>query len=160
MSIGVYPGTFDPFTNGHRDLVDRALCSVFSELHICIVSNPNKNTLFTKEERLELTKSSIKGIKKVKVHSFDGLLVDFAVSLGATAILRGLRAVSDFEYEFQMASMNRQLNNKLESVFLTPSDQYAFISSSLVKEVVMLGGDISKYVCPKVQESLQKKFTK
>ncbi len=159
MSIGVYPGTFDPFTNGHRDLVERALRSVFNELHICIVSNPNKNTLFTKEERLELTKSSIEGIKKVEVHSFDGLLVDFAANLGATAILRGLRAVSDFEYEFQMASMNRQLNNKLESVFLTPSDQYAFISSSLVKEVAMLGGDISKYVCPEVQESLHKKFT-
>ena len=159
MTIAVYPGTFDPFTNGHKDLVIRAISSVFSELHVCVVGKSSKDILFDVDQRVDMVKDSLQGIKNVHVRKFEGLLVDYAESVNAKAILRGLRAVSDFEYEFQMASMNRQLNVNLESVFLTPSEKYAFISSSLVKEVSKLGGDVSAYVSKSVLTKLQHQFS-
>jgi len=159
MTIAVYPGTFDPFTNGHKDLVIRAINSVFSELHVCVVGESSKDILFDVDQRVDMVKDSLQGIKNVHVNKFEGLLVDYAESVNAKAILRGLRAVSDFEYEFQMASMNRQLNVNLESDFLTPSEKYAFISSSLVKEVSKLGGDVSAYVSKSVLTKLQHKFS-
>ena len=159
MTIAVYPGTFDPFTNGHKDLVIRAISSVFSELHVCVVGESSKDILFDVDQRVDMVKDSLQGIKNVHVRKFEGLLVDYAESVNAKAILRGLRAVSDFEYEFQMASMNRQLNVNLESVFLTPSEKYAFISSSLVKEVSKLGGDVSAYVSKSVLTKLQHQFS-
>ena len=159
MTIAVYPGTFDPFTNGHKDLVIRAINSVFSELHVCVVGKSSKDILFDVDQRVDMVKDSLQGIKNVHVNKFEGLLVDYAESVNAKAILRGLRAVSDFEYEFQMASMNRQLNVNLESVFLTPSEKYAFISSSLVKEVSKLGGDVSAYVSKSVLTKLQHQFS-
>ena len=159
MTIAVYPGTFDPFTNGHKDLVIRAINSVFSELHVCVVGESSKDILFDVDQRVDMVKDSLQGIKNVHVINFEGLLVHYAESVNAKAILRGLRAVSDFEYEFQMASMNRQLNVNLESVFLTPSEKYAFISSSLVKEVSKLGGDVSAYVSKSVLTKLQHQFS-
>ena len=159
MTIAVYPGTFDPFTNGHKDLVIRAINSVFSELHVCVVGKSSKDILFDVDQRVDMVKDSLQGIENVHVSKFEGLLVDYAESVNAKAILRGLRAVSDFEYEFQMASMNRQLNVNLESVFLTPSEKYAFISSSLVKEVSKLGGDVSAYVSKSVLTKLQHQFS-
>ena len=134
MNIAVYPGTFDPFTNGHRDLVQRAASNIFDKVYICVVENSNKNTVFSLEERVVLAKKSLENIKNIEVIPFSGLLVDFATKLNAKVILRGLRVVSDFEYEFQMSSMNKKLNNNIESIFLTPSESYAFLSSSLVKE--------------------------
>ena len=133
MTIAVYPGTFDPFTNGHKDLVIRAINSVFSELHVCVVGESSKDILFDVDQRVDMVKDSLQGIKNVHV--------------------------SKFEYEFQMASMNRQLNVNLESVFLTPSEKYAFISSSLVKEVSKLGGDVSAYVSKSVLTKLQHQFS-
>ena len=159
MTIAVYPGTFDPFTNGHKDLVIRAINSVFSELHVCVVGESSKDILCDVDQRVDMVKDSLHGIKNVHVSKFEGLFVDYAESVNAKAILRGLRAVSDFEYEFQMASMNRQLNVNLESVFLTPSEKYAFISSSLVKEVSKLGGDVSAYVSKSVLTKLQHQFS-
>ena len=133
MNIAVYPGTFDPFTNGHRDLVQRAASNIFDKVYICVVENSNKNTVFSLEERVVLAKKSLENIKNIEVIPFSGLLVDFATKLNAKVILRGLRVVSDFEYEFQMSSMNKKLNNNIESIFLTPSESYAFLSSSLGK---------------------------
>lgn len=158
MTIAVYPGTFDPFTNGHRDLVQRAVSNIFEKVYVCVVEKSNKETIFTASERISLAKKSLEGIKNVEVIGFDGLLVDFAEKLKAKAILRGLRVVSDFEYEFQMSSMNKKLNSKIESVFLTPSESYAFLSSSLVKEIARFGGDISAFVNKDVTEALQSKY--
>ena len=158
MNIAVYPGTFDPFTNGHRDLVQRAASNIFDKVYICVVENSNKNTVFSLEERVVLAKKSLENIKNIEVIPFGGLLVDFATKLNAKVILRGLRVVSDFEYEFQMSSMNKKLNNNIESIFLTPSESYAFLSSSLVKEIAQLGGDVSTFVNEDVKKALERKY--
>mgnify|MGYP000723466485 FL=1 len=158
MNIAVYPGTFDPFTNGHRDLVQRAATNIFDKVYICVVENSNKNTVFSLEERVDLAKKSLENIENIEVIPFSGLLVDFATKLNAKVILRGLRVVSDFEYEFQMSSMNKKLNNNIESIFLTPSESYAFLSSSLVKEIAQLGGDVSTFVNRDVKIALEKKY--
>jgi pantetheine-phosphate adenylyltransferase len=158
MNIAVYPGTFDPFTNGHRDLVQRAASNIFDKVYICVVENSNKNTVFSLEERVVLAKKSLENIKNIEVIPFSGLLVDFATKLNAKVILRGLRVVSDFEYEFQMSSMNKKLNNNIESIFLTPSESYAFLSSSLVKEIAQLGGDVSTFVNEDVKKALERKY--
>jgi|TARA_B100000768_G_scaffold45119_1_gene43943 pantetheine-phosphate adenylyltransferase len=158
MNIAVYPGTFDPFTNGHRDLVQRAASNIFDKVYICVVENSNKNTVFSLEERVVLAKKSLENIKNIEVIPFSGLLVDFATKLNAKVILRGLRVVSDFEYEFQMSSMNKKLNNNIESIFLTPSESYAFLSSSLVKEIAQLGGDVSTFVNEDVKTALERKY--
>jgi len=160
MNIAVYPGTFDPFTNGHKDLVQRAATNVFDKVYICVAAHSNKDTVFSLSERIELTRKSLINVDNVEVCGFDGLLVNFAQTLNAKVILRGLRVVSDFEYEFQMSSMNKKLNNDIESIFLTPSESYAFLSSSLVKEIAKLGGDISPFVSQDVKNALEKKYKK
>ena len=160
MNIAVYPGTFDPFTNGHKDLVQRAATNIFDKVYVCVAAHSNKDTVFSLSERIDLTKKALMNINKVEVCSFDGLLVNFAQKLNAKVILRGLRVVSDFEYEFQMSSMNKKLNNDIESIFLTPSESYAFLSSSLVKEIAKLGGDISPFVSQDVKMALEKKYKK
>ena len=158
MNIAVYPGTFDPFTNGHRDLVQRAASNIFDKVYICVAENSRKDTLFSLDERIELAKRSLSEIENIEVIGFNGLLVDFAKELKAKVILRGLRVVSDFEYEFQMSSMNKKLNNGIESIFLTPSESYAFLSSPLVKEIAELGGDVSEFVSKEVKEAIQRKY--
>jgi pantetheine-phosphate adenylyltransferase len=158
MSIAVYPGTFDPFTNGHKDLVQRAASNIFDKIYICVAENAKKDALFSMPERIDLAKKSLADIKNIEVIGFSGLLVDFAKELDAKVILRGLRVVSDFEYEFQMSSMNKKLNENIESIFITPSESYAFLSSTLVKEIAELGGDISGFVSPEVKEALQEKY--
>ena len=158
MNIAVYPGTFDPFTNGHKDLVQRAASNIFDKIYICVAENAKKDALFSMPERIDLAKKSLADIKNIEVIGFSGLLVDFAKELDAKVILRGLRVVSDFEYEFQMSSMNKKLNENIESIFLTPSESYAFLSSTLVKEIAELGGDISGFVSPEVKEALKEKY--
>ena len=154
MKTAIYPGTFDPITHGHTDLVQRA-ARLFDRVIVAIAANPGKTPAFPLARREELARTALGGIARVEVCSFDSLLVDFAARHGANVILRGLRAVSDFEYEFQLASMNRQLAPAVETVFLTPSEQYAFVSSSLVREVAMLGGDVSHFVHPAVMAALR-----
>ena len=152
----IYPGTFDPITNGHIDLVTRA-SKMFDEVVVAIAIGHHKNPVFTLEERVELAKESLKHLPNVEFVGFDGLLVNFFREQNATAVLRGLRAVSDFEYEFQLANMNRQLDSKFEAVFLTPSEQYSFISSTLVREIARLKGDVTKFVPPAVVEAFDRK---
>lgn len=155
MSItAVYPGTFDPITNGHFDLIERA-SHFYDRLIIAVADNRNKNSLFSLERRVELAKMVVKDMPNVEVIGFSGLLVDFVQSVGGNVLLRGLRAVSDFEYEFQLASMNRKLAPEIETMFMTPAEQYAFISSSLVREISALGGDVSEFVHPEVAQALQ-----
>ena len=156
----IYPGTFDPITNGHADLVERG-ARMFDKLIVGVAGNtsPGKRPLFPLEERVALARSVLAGIQGVEVCGFDSLLVNFARNMGATVIVRGLRAVSDFEYEFQLASMNRRLQSEIETIFLTPAEQYAFLSSSLAKEVARLGGDVSAFVHPRVQAALERKFS-
>lgn len=151
--VALYPGTFDPITNGHIDLVQRA-AKLFDSVIVAIASSSKKNPKFTLEKRIELAEKVLSDCPNVSVKGFDVLLIDFAHQQNATVLIRGLRAVSDFEYEFQLASMNRNLAPDLESVFLMPADEYSFISSSLVKEVAALGGDVSKFVHPLVYEAL------
>jgi len=151
--VALYPGTFDPITNGHIDLVQRA-AKLFDSVIVAIASSSKKNPKFTLEKRIELAEKVLSDCPNVSVKGFDILLIDFAHQQNATVLIRGLRAVSDFEYEFQLASMNRNLAPDLESVFLMPADEYSFISSSLVKEVAALGGDVSKFVHPLVYEAL------
>ncbi len=154
----IYPGTFDPITFGHIDLAHRAL-RLFDRVIVAIGTDSAKRPTFTVEERVRMARLALADTDdRIEVASFDGLLVDFARAKEAQAILRGLRAVSDFEYEFQLASMNRQLAPDLESIFLTPAKEYAFVSSSLVKEVAMLGGDIAHFVPEKIQETLIRKL--
>jgi len=154
--IALYPGTFDPITNGHIDLVERA-AKLFDKVIVSIASNSKKNPLFTLDERISLAAEVLSNCPNVTVKGFDVLLIDFAKQEKASILIRGLRAVSDFEYEFQLASMNRNLAPDIESVFLMPADEYSFISSSLVKEVGALGGDISKFVHPVVGKALKAK---
>ena len=155
--IAVYPGTFDPITTGHTDLIKRA-ARFYDRLVIAVADNRNKNTLFNLEERLALVEKVLVDFDNVEVCGFNTLLVDFVHEVGGNVLLRGLRAVSDFEYEFQLASMNRKLAPEIETMFMTPAEQYAFISSSLVKEVSALGGDVSEFVHPLVANALKKKL--
>lgn len=155
----IYPGTFDPITNGHADLIERA-SKLFSSVTVCIASNPSKKPLFTLEERIALIEQVTLDLENVTVIGFKGLLADFADTLDAKILIRGLRAVSDFEYEFQLANMNRRLNPKLESVFLTPAEENSFISSTLVKEVAMHRGNVDGFCHPVVQQALLEKFHK
>ncbi len=157
-TIAVYPGTFDPITNGHTDLIHRA-ARMFDRVIVAIAHNPEKSPLFTVEERIELARGALLDVERVEIVGFSGLLIDFARQCNASIVLRGLRAVSDFEYEFQLASMNRKLDSEIETVFLTPSENYTFISASLVKEVARYGGDVSKFVHPGVHTALVKKFS-
>lgn len=157
MRIAIYPGTFDPLTNGHLDLVKRGV-RIFDEVIIAVAPNPKKQPLFTLDERLRLIRDSIMDIKNVRVEAFNGLLVDYVESRKAVAIIRGLRAVSDFEYELQIALMNRRLNPKVETVFMMPSEEYSFLTSSLVKEVSSFGGSVKGLVPEVVESALQEKF--
>ena len=156
QKIAVYPGTFDPITHGHTDLVRRAM-NVFDHVIVGIAASPSKQPMFDIDERVAMAQQVLADYQQVEVCGFSGLLVDFAKSKSAVAVIRGLRAMSDFEYEFQLASMNRHLDPQLESIFLTPADKFSFISSSLVREVAMLGGDISDFVHPSVEQALQQK---
>ena len=153
----IYPGTFDPVTNGHADLVQRALRR-FDRVIIAVAGSTGKSTCFTLEERVSLARTALAPLDRLEVVGFDGLLVKFAQDQGAGVILRGLRAVSDFEYEFQLASMNRKLAPDVETMFLTPDEGYSFISSSLVREIAALGGDVRAFVHPAVQTALKERF--
>jgi pantetheine-phosphate adenylyltransferase len=163
--VGVYPGTFDPITNGHTDIILRAT-KIVDRLVIGVAKNIGKGPLFTTEERVAIVKEEIAHInggdvqKRIEVKPFDNLLMHFAVEQGAAVILRGLRAVSDFEYEFQMAGMNSRLNATVETVFLMSADRYQFISSRFVKEIGQLGGDVTPFVSARVAERIRKKFAK
>lgn len=158
MSLAVvYPGTFDPITNGHTDLVRRG-SRVFSRIIVGIASDTTKRTTFSLEERVVLAQEALSDVPGVIVTGFSGLLVNFVRTHNASLILRGLRAVSDFEHEFQLSSMNRKLDPDIESIFLTPDEAYGFISSSLVKEIARLGGDVSDFVSPSVQKALITRF--
>lgn len=153
----LFPGTFDPITRGHLDLVQRARV-LFDKVVVAVATRSDKQPLFSQQERVELTKMTTANMEGVEVIGLSGLLVDCVREQGACAILRGLRAVSDFEYEFQMASMNRHLDPKVETVFLTPSEHYTFTSASLIREIAMLGGDISEFVHPGVMVAIQEKL--
>lgn len=158
MRTVVYPGTFDPITNGHIDLVERA-CRLFNKVIVAVAASSRKNPLFSLEERVELAQETLAHLPNVEVCGFDILLVEFVRQKNAQAVLRGLRAVSDFEYEFQLANMNRALEPSMESIFLTPAEHLSYISSSIVREIAMLGGDVSKFVAPAVESALVKKFS-
>ncbi|ACV27641.1 pantetheine-phosphate adenylyltransferase [Kangiella koreensis] len=153
----LYPGTFDPITKGHMDLVNRA-CRLFDKVIIAIAHSPSKKPLFSLDERVDMVRMIFADNPQVEVLGFRGLLANFAKENSAIAILRGIRAVSDFEFEFQLANMNRHLDPDLESIFLTPSEKYSYISSSLVREVASLGGDISAFVDERVEQALLDKF--
>jgi pantetheine-phosphate adenylyltransferase len=155
--VAVCPGSFDPITLGHLDIITRA-AKVFDELYVVVLNNSSKQPLFSVEERIELIEQVTKSIPNVKVDSFQGLLVDYAESVNADAIIRGLRAVSDFEYEMQITSMNRVLSDKIETFFIMTNNQYSFLSSSIVKEVAKYDGNISELVPPEVEEALLEKF--
>ncbi len=155
--IALYPGTFDPITNGHTDLVRRA-AQLFDEVVVAVAANPQKKSLFNHDERIELARAVLADVKGVRVVGFNNLLVDFVRSQGGRVILRGLRAVSDFEFEFQLAGMNRRLAPEIETVFMTPSEQETFISASLIKEIAALGGDVAGFVDARVAAALTAKM--
>ena len=155
--IAVYPGTFDPITCGHQDLIRRA-CRLCDRVIVAVAANPKKAPLFDLEERVALARESLQGLAEVEVMGFNSLLADFCQQQQANVILRGLRAVSDFEYEFQLAGMNRRIAPSIETLFLTPAEEYTFISSSLVKEVAELGGDVSEFVAPHVKAALHNRL--
>jgi pantetheine-phosphate adenylyltransferase len=155
----MYPGTFDPITRGHEDLVRRCV-RLFDEVVVAIASNPKKTPLFSLDERVELAKEVLRDLPEVSVMGYTGLTVEFARAHGFKAIVRGLRAISDFEYEFQLAMMNRHLIDGVETIFLTPSEHHTFISSSLVREIAEFGGDVSAFVHPEVSERLKQKLRK
>jgi len=157
-NIAIYPGTFDPITNGHADLVKRG-ADIFDELVVAIADSRRKGPLFSLDERIAMASEILSPMSNVRVVGFDILLADFATEINANVILRGLRAVSDFEYEFQLASMNRHLIPNIETMFLTPAEQFSFISSSLIKEIAMLDGDVSQFAHPIVQQALKQKFS-
>ena len=152
----VYPGTFDPITNGHQDLVRRA-ASIFDRVIVAIAANPNKAPMFTLETRVDLARRVLGDLSNVDVVGYSGLTVEFARERGASVIIRGLRAVSDFEFEFQLANMSRHLERDIETVFLTPQEQFTFISSTLVREIAVLGGNVSEFVHPIVEAELKKR---
>jgi pantetheine-phosphate adenylyltransferase len=149
----MYPGTFDPITLGHEDLVRRA-CRLFDKVVVAIAANPSKEPMFTLDERVALARTALADFKNVEVTGYEGLTVDFALEHDLQVIVRGLRAISDFEYEFQLANMNRHLTDEVETAFLTPTETYTYISSSLVREICTLGGDISEFVSPGVKTAL------
>ena len=157
MATVVYPGSFDPITNGHADLIQRA-ARLFGQVIVGVARNINKQPLFSLEERIDLVRAAIGDLPNVRVMPIDGLLVDFVTGQRAQVILRGLRAVSDFEYEFQLATMNRHLRPQVETIFLTPAEQHSFISSSLVKEVARFGGDVSVFLHPHVAAALRERI--
>jgi len=157
MKTIVYPGTFDPITNGHIDLVERA-ARLFDKVVIGIASSQRKSPLFSIDERIQLASDALAHVPNIEIRGFDYLLVNFVNECGADAIMRGLRAVSDFEYEFQLANMNRALSPEVESIFLTPAERFSYISSSLVREISSLDGDVSKFVPTNVVEALSNKF--
>ncbi|NLJ80595.1 MAG: pantetheine-phosphate adenylyltransferase [Firmicutes bacterium] len=157
MKIAICPGTFDPVTYGHLDIIKRS-SSLFDHAYICVLQNPSKIPFFTVEERLEMLSLETKQIANVSVETFSGLAVEYAKQKGAIAIVRGLRAITDFDFEFKLASMNHSLASSIETIFMMTSSEYSFISSSAVKEVASLGGDISKWVSPAVAELLYAKF--
>jgi len=160
MSVSaLYPGTFDPPTNGHVDLIQRG-SKLFEHLSVGILINPVKNPLFTVEERVEMLKEATSALGNVSIATFDGLMVEFARRQGATAVLRGIRAISDYEHEFQMALMNRRLAPEVETVFLQPAGRYSFVSSRMVKEVFSFGGDVSGLVPPNVLKRLRARISK
>ena len=152
----VYPGTFDPITNGHQDLVRRA-ASIFERVIVAIAANPNKAPMSSLDMRVDLARRVLSDLPNVQVLGYSGLTVEFARKQGARVIVRGLRAVSDFEFEFQLANMSRHLERDIETVFLTPQEQFTFISSTLVREIAVLGGDVSEFVHPIVEEELKKR---
>lgn len=154
--IAVYPGTFDPMTLGHEDVVRRAT-QLFGRVIVAVAAGHHKKALFSLAERMEMAKAAVAKFPQVEVDSYSGLLRDFAVARNAKAVVRGLRAVTDFDYEFQLAGMNRTLMPDVETVFLTPSDKYQFVSSTFVREIAMLGGEVNKFVSPSVLEKLQAK---
>jgi len=154
--IAVYPGTFDPMTLGHEDVVRRAT-QLFDRVIVAVAAGHHKKAMFSLEERIDMVREAVKAYPQVQVESFAGLLRDFVVSRGAKAMVRGLRAVTDFDYEFQLAGMNRSLMPNVETVFLTPSDKYQFISSTFVREIASLGGEVDKFVSPVVNQRLIEK---
>jgi pantetheine-phosphate adenylyltransferase len=154
--IAVYPGTFDPMTLGHEDVVRRAT-QLFDSVIVAVAAGHHKKAMFTLQERIEMARTVVQEYPQVKVESFSGLLRDFVVARGGKAMVRGLRAVTDFDYEFQLAGMNRSLMPEVETVFLTPSDKYQFISSTFVREIAVLGGEVDKFVSPTVQLRLMEK---
>ena len=155
----IYPGSFDPVTNGHLDVIDRAR-RLFDEVIVAVAHNDQKQPLFTLEERLEFLRGTLGGLENVEIAPLNGLLVDFAVARSATAVIRGLRAVSDFEFEFQMALMNRKLEATVETIFLMPKEEYTYLSSRIVKEIARLGGDVSALVPPPVERRLHERFAR
>lgn len=156
--LAVYPGTFDPVTFGHTDLVGRA-ARVFDQVVVAIAESPHKKPLFSLDERIAMARRAMSDHHNVEVLGFDNLLMDFVKSINAKVIVRGLRAVSDFEYEFQLASMNRHLESTVETLFMTPDEDFSFISSSLVKEIARLGGKVSEFVGPEVEAALRARFS-
>jgi len=155
VNKAIYPGTFDPITRGHEDLVLRA-ASLFDHVVLAIADSPSKRPFFSLEERVQMARDALTGHPNIEVTGFSGLLMDFLRSQGARIILRGLRAVSDFEYEFQMAGMNRKLYPDVETIFLTPGEQYMFISATMVREIAALGGDVSHFVNPVILSRLRR----
>ncbi len=159
MNIAVYPGSFDPITCGHLDIIKRS-ASLFDEVVIAVLHNSSKTPLFTAEERVELIKKATKDIPNCRAVKFDGLLVDFVKNLGAKVVIKGLRAISDFEYEFQMALLNKNLNPDIETLFMVTNANYSYISSSIVKEIANLGGDFGDLVPSEIFEDIKRKIEK
>tara|TARA_R110002050_G_scaffold9504_1_gene33067 strand:- start:209381 stop:209860 length:480 start_codon:yes stop_codon:yes gene_type:complete len=157
ITTAIYPGTFDPITNGHIDLVMRA-SKLFDKVIVAVAINPGKKPAFSLEERVDLAKQTLAGLDNVEVCGFEGLLINVANQKQAKVIIRGLRAVSDFEHEFQLAGMNRRMRPEIETLFLTPAEQFTYISSSLVREIAALGGDVSEFVAPCVMAALKAKL--
>jgi len=157
-SIAVYPGTFDPVTNGHIDIIKRA-SRIYQKVIVAVAFNSGKETLFTVDERKEMLRGSLKGIKNILVDSFEGLVVDYVKSVGSSVMIRGLRMISDFEYEFQMALTNRKLSNDVETVFMMPHESYSYISSRLIKEAASLGADVNAFVPKKVGRVLRERLS-
>jgi len=157
MRTAIYPGSFDPLTNGHLDVIQRA-AKLFDRVVVAVAKNADKRPLFTLEERLALVRHAVRHLPGVEADAFDGLLIDYVLRRKAQAIVRGLRAVSDFEFEFQLALMNRKLNENIETIFMMPKDTYTFLSSRIVKEIARLNGDVSPFVSAHVEAALKKKF--
>lgn len=159
MRTAVYPGTFDPVTNGHIDIIERAL-KLFDKLYVLVGENPQKETTFNSQERVEMLKSALRHNNKIEVEHFEGLLLDYVKKKKSNVIVRGLRAISDFEYEFQRAQFNREFAKDIETIFIMTKDDYAFLSSSIIKEIAMFGGSVKGFVPKIVEKKLKEKFKK